>query len=847
MLQGLPASALSEIAQELNPRLSFDFARRLPPEISLRILSFLDPVSLVQVTRSCRGWHNLALDSTLWERLYHLEGWNVIRSEIETWEARVNVGLTDSIGHLHRIQNEEGRASKVRALAHEDTDVSMADVHGGSSIFGSPEASFSSNLTAATSLNEMEVDATPTRPATDGIGRSMSRGKKRERSETSLPPVLPPHDPRLVRRSTLWQWDSSHSRYRINWKYLYNLRMRLEHNWNVCAATTFQLPHPNYPEEGHMECVYSLQFDSKYLVSGSRDKTLRIWNLRTRRLIGRPLFGHRGSVLCLQFDADPAEDIIVSGSSDSNIIIWKFSTGEKIQTIEKAHTESVLNLRFDHRVLVTSSKDRTIKIFNRKPLHFGEVGYREGFAFQAAKQVKRYGYEPDLSNELPVRPPWTMIGSLKGHSAAVNAIQVRDNTVVSVSGDRHIKIWDWPEQVCTRTIPAHEKGIACVEYDGRRIVSGSSDFEVCIFDAPTGLQVAQLRGHEHLVRTVQAGFGDLPYSKVEDELEARRVDRDYFDAVEAGRVDHNGGERHGRRARAVNAGSSRPADLQVYGAKLPPGGGGSRKFGRIVSGSYDHSVIIWKRDKDGIWLPKHKLKQEEAAAAARADAEAEGGCPEGDKKSSTTSDPVSPERVELPMPNVHDSQPHLSSVVYTALIDQVVPSGPAALRAALTNYSGIFTYYDYLRTAIDQEPSSLVRARLRQVVSDALLTIRNRQSSTSSVRATIGSSSSYDPNATTSPRTVRSIQTFAEPAPMQSPAPQPTGQPPADAAQAQAHAAAASTGAAEAVRETARIFKLQFDACKIVCCSQAPVIVGWDFCNGDPELEKVARFFATLK
>ncbi|MBC5887519.1 hypothetical protein H8921_18510, partial [Bacillus pumilus] len=90
--------------------------------------------------------------------------------------------------------------------------------------------------------------------------------------------------------------------------------------------------------------------------------------------------------------------------------------------------------------------------------------------------------------------PWTMIGTLKGHSAAVNAIQVRDNTVVSVSGDRHIKIWDWPEQVCTRTIPAHEKGIACVEYDGRRIVSGSSDFEVCIFDAPTGLQVAQLRG-----------------------------------------------------------------------------------------------------------------------------------------------------------------------------------------------------------------------------------------------------------------------------------------------------------------------------------------------------------------
>lgn len=760
------------------------------------------------------------------------------------------MGLTDSIGHLNRIQDEEGRASKVRALVHEDTDVSMADVHGGASIFGTPDASFSSIRTGVSSLNDMEVDSPVSRPPTDNVGRTLSRGKKRERSETSLP-VLPPQDPRLIRRSTLWQWDASHSRYRINWKYLYNLRMRLEQNWNTCAASTFQLPHPNHPEEGHMECVYSLQFDSKYLVSGSRDKTLRIWDFKTRRLIGRPLAGHKGSVLCLQFDADPAEDVIVSGSSDSNIIIWKFSTGEKIQTIDKAHTESVLNLRFDNRVLVTSSKDRTIKIFNRKPLHFGEVGYREGFAFQAARQMRRYGYEADMSHELPVRPPWTMIGTLRGHSAAVNAIQVLDDTVVSVSGDRHIKIWNWPEQICTRTIPAHEKGIACVEYDGRRIVSGSSDFEVCIFDAPTGLQVAQLRGHEHLVRTVQAGFGDLPYSKVEDEMEARRVDRDYFDAVEAGRVDHTGGERHGRRARTVNAGSSRPSDLQVFGAKLPPGGGGSRRYGRIVSGSYDHSVIIWKRNKEGIWEPRHKLKQEEAASAARVDAELQAGDSDLNQKSSSTT-MAPPERVELPLPNVHDSQPHLSSVVYTALIDQVVPSGPAALRSALTNYSGIFTYYDYLRAAIDQEPSGLIRARLRQVVSDALLTIRNRQfhDAASSVGGTAGSSSSFDEDTMHRPRTARPVLQVAEPATISDqaqPSPSVSGQSNANALPHGAAPAAPVAPPAEAVRETARIFKLQFDACKIVCCSQAPVIVGWDFCNGDPELEKVTRFFATLK
>jgi F-box and WD-40 domain protein 1/11 len=45
----------------------------------------------------------------------------------------------------------------------------------------------------------------------------------------------------------------------------------------------------------------------------------------------------------------------------------------------------------------------------------------------------------------------------------------------------------------------------------------------------------------------------------------------------------------------------------------------------------------------------------------------------------------------------------------------------------------------------------------------------------------------------------------------------------------------------------ARIFKLQFDARQIICCSQVSTIVGWDFCNGDAELEEVSRFFGTVK
>ena len=594
----------------------------------------------------------------------------------------------------------------------------------------------------------------------------------------------------------------------------------------------------------------------------------------------------------------------MSGSSDSNVFIWKFSTGELVQKITKAHRESVLNVRFDKRILVTSSKDKTIKIFNRRPLRYGDLGYGTSDAVvnPVAINLKRYGFEPDLAQELPVKEPYTLIASLEGHGAAVNAIQVRDRTIVSVSGDRHIKVWNWPDQVCTQTIPAHDKGIACVEFDERRIVSGSSDYEVCIFDAPTGLKVAQLRGHAHLVRTVQAGFGDLPYSRAEDEAEAKAVDAEYFRAVEAGEIMHES-ERRSRRSRRVNAGSSRPAEIQAFGAKVPPGGGGGRTYGRIVSGSYDQSIIIWRRDKEGVWKPAHHLRQEEAAVAAQRNMTASFGPPGSALSSSMDSIPLhapsarplgpssSRSREADPLsaghgggalvPAIRDPHvdSHSSAGLYMALIDQVVPLGAAALEQALANYPVMLAYHTYLQSTIEHEPSPFVRSQLRQAVTSALVAMQNGQSArqrlgavgnprSQTITAPTAGQPEHDANAqqygagaslpypsqptfsapgVLGPGTQGEASTATSPT-MPGAAPTQTAQalPPAAHGQGHAQPSHHHPHIAAAENAPARVFKLQFDARKIVCCSQAPVIVGWDFCNGEAELEEASRFFATV-
>ncbi|KAK3348595.1 hypothetical protein B0T25DRAFT_591348 [Lasiosphaeria hispida] len=951
LLSDLPTSVISQIVQQLNPRLYIDFICYLPPEICLKILGFLDPVSLIHVAKSCRAWYDLALDWKLWEQLYHMEGWKSKSDEIEAWEQKINVDYMPSHGGLQRLQSEEdGHAHKKRAIATTstpdgDVDMVMEDAEAsakqeptdtemtGSSIFGDPTSSFG-KTGISQKMGSLEMQNAG---FIFGPNKARSVGKGKGRATSPEPAEAPYIKDELLQKivpssglpqATLWMWDEPARRFKLNWRYLYTMRRRLESNWELGKFTNFQLPHPDHPEEGHGECIYSLQFNSQYLVSGSRDRTLKVWDMETRRCI-RTLAKHRGSVLCLQFDSDPEEDIIVSGSSDSDVIIWSFSTGKEIQVLRTAHRESVLNVKFDKRILVTCSKDKTIKIFNRRPLRFGDLGYQE--VDPIPRNVKNYGYSLNISpDDLPQTPAWTMIGCLEGHSAAVNAVQIHDREVVSASGDRHIKVWDWPTQACTRTIVGHTKGIACVQYDGRRIVSGSSDNEVKVFDRQTGLEVASLRSHSALVRTVQAGFGDLPYSVEDDAAEAKKVDAEYFKALESGLLEEDEQSRGRTGRRPGNAGSKRPQDICAYGAKLPPGGGGG-KYGRIISGSYDTSIIIWRRDKEGIWKDQHHLKQEEAAAAAMRQARAQlppivtlypsmrvlppigsqvGGAPPG--VSQITSAPrasTSPRTLSAPpttgagtgptLPPLSSALgmqiPHLDTPIFAPLtptavqhyhqiIDHAVLGGPQTLARALTAHPPILTLRAYVDATIDSQPSPVTRGQLRQTVQAALMRAqfeqtrqrRNQESQASGSRMTAPQAQGeiQAPATGTSSRTVTAAQpppnvsaaqmaaaavaaaahqAHAQPhAPAHGvhlhqvpalPNPLPTAQAPAQHRPPLAHAPADGLDAAN----SPRVFKLQYDARRIICCSQTSVIVGWDFCNGDSELEEATRFFGHVQ
>lgn len=87
----------------------------------------------------------------------------------------------------------------------------------------------------------------------------------------------------------------------------------------------------------------------------------QVWDWRSREEI--TLEGHEWEVESLVISADG--QILVSGSWDKTIKVWNPITGEEIQT-QEGHSDCVSSLAIsaDGRILVSGSYDKTIKIWN---------------------------------------------------------------------------------------------------------------------------------------------------------------------------------------------------------------------------------------------------------------------------------------------------------------------------------------------------------------------------------------------------------------------------------------------------------------------------------------------------
>ncbi|KAJ7805601.1 hypothetical protein B0H14DRAFT_3882878 [Mycena olivaceomarginata] len=238
-----------------------------------------------------------------------------------------------------------------------------------------------------------------------------------------------------------------------SWRALYRARLTLERRRGSPAVTNeIAWQPPACVLSGHADSVYCLEFSRSHIFTGSCNRAVKVWSVRTGRLLGTFAGGHRGSVLCLKFD-------------DCTMCVWDLWT-ESTEEDTEVHAEVRAVLR----------------------------GHGGACSIGA------------------------LIGGGSGHEGPVNAVglesgeyddaDAKDKSEGDVGygegnkSQRHEGRVDIKSGEQVRTFEGHDRGLACIEFKGDLIISGSNDCKIKIWFASTGACLRTLVGHEALMRTL---------------------------------------------------------------------------------------------------------------------------------------------------------------------------------------------------------------------------------------------------------------------------------------------------------------------------------------------------------
>jgi WD40 repeat protein len=196
--------------------------------------------------------------------------------------------------------------------------------------------------------------------------------------------------------------------------------------------------------EGHSDRVLAVSINEKipdheddtiqYVVAGSRDETVCVWNYKTRACL-QVLTGHDGAVWAVAvYVSLNSPPLAFSGSSDCSIRSWNILTGE-MQHIFKGHSDTVLSLAISHGSSYTLTSD--CRIISGGADHMVRIW--------------------DMSTGRHCR-------MLEGHTDDVNAVAVVEDTfgnlfhgikIISGGRDRIIRVWDIQRGAQIAEFPGH--------------------------------------------------------------------------------------------------------------------------------------------------------------------------------------------------------------------------------------------------------------------------------------------------------------------------------------------------------------------------------------------------------